>query len=330
MKIKKYLLPQEGNFYKANLHSHSTFSDGRYTPEQAKELYQAKGYHIVAFSDHNILVPHNELRSDTFLPLTATEIDMHIPVSEFTDTCHGSHIKQYHINFFSKDANRTDFPPYVCSFEMKHVQKLIDDAANDGFLVQLNHPRWCYQTAEDYFPLRNLWGMEVYNHGCEQTTLNGWGDYEYDSTCRQFWYDGKDFPVATANDDNHNVYPLDDPRSDSFGGWTMIKAKALDYQSIITAMENKDLYATTGPEITELYLDDENKVHIRCSPAHTVSVQTDNREYTSVRSHNDDITEAILPLSEKVPPKWFRIEVISTMHNRQSKALTRAYRMSEI
>ncbi len=38
--MKKYLLPHEGNFYKANLHSHSTISDGNKTPEELKKIYE--------------------------------------------------------------------------------------------------------------------------------------------------------------------------------------------------------------------------------------------------------------------------------------------------
>ena len=38
-----WLLPQEGAFYKANLHCHTTFSDGVWTPEQVKKEYQARG-----------------------------------------------------------------------------------------------------------------------------------------------------------------------------------------------------------------------------------------------------------------------------------------------
>ena len=36
--MKKYLLPENGNFYKANLHCHSTFSDGKWTPEELNGL----------------------------------------------------------------------------------------------------------------------------------------------------------------------------------------------------------------------------------------------------------------------------------------------------
>ena len=56
--MKKYLLPKEGKFYKANLHMHTTISDGRMTLEETKEEYQKRGYSIVAFTDHEVLLPH--------------------------------------------------------------------------------------------------------------------------------------------------------------------------------------------------------------------------------------------------------------------------------
>ena len=41
--MEKILLPEYIG-YKANLHSHSTDSDGDLTPEQMKEYYKANGY----------------------------------------------------------------------------------------------------------------------------------------------------------------------------------------------------------------------------------------------------------------------------------------------
>ena len=38
--MKKYLLPRTGKFYKANLHCHSTVSDGKLTPAELKEAYK--------------------------------------------------------------------------------------------------------------------------------------------------------------------------------------------------------------------------------------------------------------------------------------------------
>ena len=46
--MKKYLLPEKGQFYKANLHCHSTVSDGHLTPEEIKKHYMAHGYSVVA------------------------------------------------------------------------------------------------------------------------------------------------------------------------------------------------------------------------------------------------------------------------------------------
>ncbi len=45
--MRKYLLPKEGSFYKANLHCHTTVSDGGMTPEEIKNLFKSKGYYEV-------------------------------------------------------------------------------------------------------------------------------------------------------------------------------------------------------------------------------------------------------------------------------------------
>jgi histidinol phosphatase-like PHP family hydrolase len=56
--MKQYLLPKDGNFYKANLHCHTVYSDGNKTPEEIKTAYQQRGYSVVAYTDHELLIPH--------------------------------------------------------------------------------------------------------------------------------------------------------------------------------------------------------------------------------------------------------------------------------
>ena len=68
--MKKYLIPKEGRFYKANLHSHTIMSDGSATPEQVKEVYKQMGYHIVAFTDHEVLLDQSHLSDEDFWPST--------------------------------------------------------------------------------------------------------------------------------------------------------------------------------------------------------------------------------------------------------------------
>ena len=73
--MKKYLLPESGAFFKANLHCHTTFSDGNMTPQDVKDEYTANGYSIVAFTDHDVLIPHPELNDENFLALNGFEIE---------------------------------------------------------------------------------------------------------------------------------------------------------------------------------------------------------------------------------------------------------------
>ena len=99
--MKTYLLPEKGNFYKANLHCHSVISDGKLTPEELKECYMARGYSIVAYTDHAVFLPHNDLRDEHFLPLNGYELDFN---QGRTD---GKSSKVCHVCFVSLDENRT-------------------------------------------------------------------------------------------------------------------------------------------------------------------------------------------------------------------------------
>ena len=65
----KYLLPKGGNFYKANLHCHTTVSDGSLTPAEVKDAYKAHGYSVIAYTDHDIMIPHDDLNDDGFLAM---------------------------------------------------------------------------------------------------------------------------------------------------------------------------------------------------------------------------------------------------------------------
>ena len=64
--MRQELLPARGKFYKANLHMHTTISDGELTPEEVKRVFSDHGYSIVAFTDHEIIVPHNDLTDEQF------------------------------------------------------------------------------------------------------------------------------------------------------------------------------------------------------------------------------------------------------------------------
>ena len=100
--MKKYLLPENVNWYRANMHCHTTCSDGALTPEEVKEAYKNMGYSIVAYTDHEILLDHSDLNDENFLALTSSEYSVNEAVPSFSsieaNTPDWQRKKVYHIN----------------------------------------------------------------------------------------------------------------------------------------------------------------------------------------------------------------------------------------
>jgi len=339
--MRKYLLPEGGKFYKANLHMHTNVSDGRMTPEETKQAFLDKGYSVVAFTDHEVMVPHPELQDENFLPITATEVNVD------TETAKGlsfSYKITYHLNLYSPDPGRTDFPCFGANrpwgnarsfilpeqadkvasrpYDIDAVNKLIADANKEGMLVSYNHPVWSEQDYSDYIGLKGVWGVEWFNTGCVRAA--------YPDTIQPIEDLDKagQFVVPLATDDAHNL-------ASCFGGWAMIKADKLDYDSIFAAMKNGDLYSTSGPEIKELYIEN-GVVHVETSEAAMISLTTERRWTKAVRGEGALITSADLDingyLNETVlgaykSKPFFRITVKDEKGN---LAYTRAYRIDEI
>ena len=81
----------------ANLHTHSTLSDGNFTPLELKELYLSNGYDAIAFTDHRKCIPHPDLTDEKFLAITGTELDF----SQRDEN--GKLLKAVHLNAFACD-----------------------------------------------------------------------------------------------------------------------------------------------------------------------------------------------------------------------------------
>lgn len=333
--MRKYLLPELGGFYKANLHMHTTVSDGRMTPEETKKVYKDKGYSIVAFSDHELLVPHNDLTDENFLAITACEIGID-----------NEDIKCIHLNLYAKDKNCCINPVWGNKFygkrwalkasdEQKEIQfprsysidginAIIKKANEAGFLVSYNHPVWSHQNYEDYKDMKGIWGIELYNTGCERGGL-----HDSIQPLRDFWWKEKQvFPLAT--DDAHKI-------EDCFGGWVMIKSERLDYESVMGALERGDFYASTGPQIKELYIEN-GFLYVKTSQVKEINLLTELSKYVRVSRAKDGelINESVfdinaylheVPMSHVVWSTFFRVEVVDFAGN---KAYSRAYFTKEI
>ena len=293
--MKKYLLPKAANFYKANLHVHTTVSDGEMTPEEIKRIYMEQGYSVVAYTDHEVMVPHLELTDENFVAITATEISTNNKTN-----CDFCFAKTYHMNIYSPDANKSCFNTFDKSkmwlnhsydyitdeqegtgldrkYDVNCMNEIIQKANAEGCLVSYNHPVWSLQDYSDYIDLKNLWGIELYNTGCAR---NGYFDSAkpMDDLLR---VNERVFPLAT--DDAHKL-------CDCFGGFVMINANALTYDEIFNALESGDFYASTKPEIYEISIED-GVLKIVTSPVAFVGVSTACRHLFAKRSESELFTE---------------------------------------
>lgn len=302
-----YLIDGRKSCYKANLHCHTTISDGEKTPEEIKELYVARGYQIVAYTDHEVLVLHDDLNDESFLAMPGYEIqiygDMELP-KPLRRVCH--------LNLYPKDSQNNVMPFYNHEDVMKidrlpdiskavyagdgkepkeysanGLNRLIAKARDAGFIVSYNHPIWSREPAEIYTALKGIYAMEIYNHGTSMTH-DAFAGNIYDEMLISGQRIG-----CISTDDTHE-------ECDMFGGFTMIYSDSLEHRSVIKALEDGDYYASRGPIIKELWYEN-GKFHIECSPAKSIRVSNSSRRaqrYSLKMSDKADITVAEFPIQD--------------------------------
>lgn len=306
--MKKYLLPEKGNFYKANLHCHTNYSDGKKTPAQVKERYKELGYSIVAYTDHDIMVPHPELTDSEFLALNGFEMEIDEPVPNangYRKCCHICFVGLNPDNVTQPCWNRERYvwgnavshrpevtfdenePDYVREFSAAGISDIMQKCREKGFFVTYNHPSWSLEDYSDYMNYEGMHAFEMFNGGCIAAGYDDYNPRVYDDILRA----GKKIYCIGA-DDNHNGAPDTSRHSDSGWSWTVIKAEKLDYRTVTKALEEGNFYASEGPEIHELWYED-GRIYIRCSEADRICCNYKTRAAEIALSENGKlITEA--------------------------------------
>jgi len=334
----KVLLDSSKPFYKANLHTHTDLSDGRYSVEETKAEYKKRGYSIVAFTDHEHLIDNSYLDEEDFLTITSCEV----AIKEFPEqsTLKNFGMKVCHMNFYALDQHNTLTPCYSSIYDhyindknrdlIRHdgeyervhsaqgINEMIRMANEQGFLVAYNHPSWSLETALDYLNYEGLFAIEIYNTGCVQA---GHGDDEraFNDMLRV----GKRL-YCTAADDAHNLAGFGSPYNDAFGGWVCINAEKLEYSTIMEALKNGDFYASTGPQIKSLTRDG-NIVKIETSGCKKINLRTGGRRTKKViANEGEEITSAEFELQES--DVYFRIRIEDAFGKR---AYTQPYPVNE-
>lgn len=340
--MRQYLLPPEGAWFKANLHCHSNVSDGRLTPAEIKALYTEKGYAIVAFTDHNVLIGHEELCDEHFLALHGYEMD-------FTErsekagiakkTCHLClialdeknlkqvcfHREKYLLGNCPLYRDQVQFDESEPDFERDHTPEIINTAIRKakegGFFVTYNHPAWSLENFADYSAYEGLDAVEMYNFDCIRLGLPA-AEQVYDDLLRS----GKRV-FCLGGDDNHNMREVNNEAVGAEHAFTMIRAKELSYPAVSKALQKGAFYASLGPAIHGLWVED-GVVTIQTSAVQRIVMQTDCR-----------VSPATIALAEKGKPlteasfewkKEYGYVRFMLFDERGASAATRAYFPDEL
>ncbi|MCZ7647891.1 MAG: CehA/McbA family metallohydrolase [Planctomycetota bacterium] len=220
-----------GTWLRANLHAHTTASDGKVDLATRAGEYAAAGYGVLAITDHHAFTRLDGAQAPkglTLLPGAELHPDNPFGGDRYHFVCLG--LTGAH------DARVA-----------AHPQEVLDDVNARGGLVYLAHPYWCRHTLRDLEPLRGYAGVEVFNDSCRDAgrpeSSSQWDDLLHAGTLSH----------AIATDDCHHAAAA---KIDVFGGWTWIRAAEPSREAVVAALRAGLNYASCGPRILELSVED--------------------------------------------------------------------------
>jgi len=283
-----------GNFYRGNLHTHSTRSDGALNPAEVCRRYQAEGYDFIALTDHFVglynypITDTSDYRNAHFTTILGAELH--------TGTMANGQI--WHLvavglptSFPAPDAPH--FRPVKGSETAADVAQRARDA---GAFVSIAHPHWSGMTQADASTITAAHAVEIYNHGCAVDNDRGEGFL----TLEHLLNDGRRLNL-TATDDAHFNTP------DHFGGWVMVKARKNTPDALLGALKAGEYYCSTGPQINDIRIS-RDTVAVDCSAVATIIVQGQGTSTATL--HGETMTTGEISRERLVGSKWLRITII--------------------
>lgn len=249
--MKKSYFPSDGLWLKGNLHSHTTVSDGLFSPAELARMYAGKGYDFLSLSDHNVFRVYDSFPETELLLLAGVEHDL----AYNEDKC---------VHIVGTGAAGRTSTGYDCRRYSKDeltAQQLLSQMHADQQFVVIAHPVWSRMEPDELLGLKDFQAVEIYNNGTEHLCHGGNAELYWDLLLRH----GKRVYV-TASDDVHSS-------EDLFGGWVWVKAAARTREAILNSLFSGAFYASAGPQIYDFGLRD-GGVYLSCSPCREIHFVT--------------------------------------------------------
>lgn len=231
-------------WYKGNLHTHTSRSDGKFTYEDACRLYADNGYDFLCVSDH---WKYNKAdRYENMLILAGCEYDVG------TNTKDGI----YHIVSIGAKED-------INASKESSVQQVIDAVHEAHGIAMLAHPVWSLNSPEDIMKLRDVDLSEIFN-SVSDLPYNARPDSSviFDIMAAKGHYVN-----FTAVDDTHFYEDCDKCRS-----FVYVKTEEFSEDAIKAALLKGDFYCSQGPVMETEYKN--GKLTVNTTPAERIVYYT--------------------------------------------------------
>ena len=282
-----------GKFWRGNLHTHSTRSDGVLDPAEVCRRYKAEGYDFIALTDHFIglydypITDTTGFRDANFTTILGAEL--HSGAMENGELWHILAVG------LPADFAYADVPDFYATSDQESGPALAARARAAWAFVAVAHPEWSGLTTADARSIEAAHAIEVYNHGCATGCDRPHGFYTLD----QLLTEGRKLMLC-ATDDAHFSEP------DHFGGWVMVKAEENTPEALLAALKAGHHYSSTGPDLWGIEWHDD-AVIIDSSAVRSVVVQ--GQGSAAVAVHGQSMTRTRVKLDRFQDSKWLRVTV---------------------
>ncbi len=269
-----------GRFWRGNIHTHSTRSDGILEPAEVCRRYRAEGYDFIALTDHFMgdygypivdTVPYRDAGFTTILGA-----ELHSGAQENGEMWHILAVG------LPADFAPSHTPQWRPVAGQETGPELAARAVAAGAFVAVAHPQWSGLTVADADSIRAAHAVEIYNHGC----FAGCDRADGTAIADQLLEAGRKLTLI-ATDDAHFYEP------DHFGGWVMVKATENTPEALLAALKAGDFYASQGPELRDVRVFDD-RVEVDCSAVIAVILQGHGMAAKAV--HGGSMTTATVPI----------------------------------
>ena len=231
--------------YRVNLHTHTTRSDGKKSPEEAAKIYREAGYDAIALTDHWKF--GESFTQDGLTVLSGVEYNIK-----------NTHPREglFHIVGVGMERDpRLD--------DTADAQAAIDAIKLAGGLAIIAHPAWSLNTPQQIMALRGGDVTEIYNSvsGVHMSRRPDSG-----VIVDMLGAQGVFYPLV-ADDDAHYY------DNDACVSYIEVAAESCTREALLSAIRAGDFYATQGPEVHIRREGDE--MVVTCSPCSEIVFLSD-------------------------------------------------------